>query len=184
MSPLVLPIILESKWFGIIHNQVRKCQIIFNHVILHHFISLSFPNNLESILQYLESIPKKLEPFPSYLESITNRFQKSWKNSKIFGIISKKTKKIPNNLELISNHFQKSWKNSKTFGIICKKNGKIPNSLELHFAPLRAHFVSIWNHCDHIILVVKDLNSLSLVFIMKTLAHLTPHLKLIPWLHP
>ena len=75
-------------------------------------ISNDFQKKIGKIPKHLESVPKEMEPFqknwkiPNILELDLNHFQKSRKNSKIFGI------------------------NSKRIGIISKKVGKIPKYLE------------------------------------------------------
>ena len=104
-----------------------------------------------------------------------NHFQKSWKHSKIFGIISKEVGKIPNNLELDLNHFQKNWNHFQKNRNHCQKSWKKSKIFETKTHPLihfdnSSHFVTnlmSLTEIFHILsftLVVKDLNFLSLVF--------------------
>ena len=75
------------------------------HIILYHFMSMKFGN------------------VPNILELDLNHFQKSWKNSKTFGIIS------------------------KTFGIIPKTFGILSNTFGRNtFQHIWNHFQNIWNH--------------------------------------
>ena len=103
-------------------------------------------------------ISKKFGNCPNTLESINMISKKVGNNSKIIGINSKKDGiiskylgSIPNNLEsIINKYYQKSWNISKIFGIISEKLQKIL---------IQSNIIILY----HLILVVKDLNSLSLV---------------------